>query len=325
LGLFVCLFLSLATLSLGQFSTTQYTCFEPDSDGSTTTTKFDFKRIQGNKLNSGQCEVTETVTNPHQQTHAKLSIDNCSWVPKCYPAGPSFAVIATKKYTCFKGNSKTTFDFKRIQGNQLNSDQCEVEERIKNPNQPELAKLSIRDCSWVPKCYSAGPSTDANCRTRRNNNNGQTNNDNPDPDQPCVFPFIWSGVKHNSCVNDDVAGGSWCSTKVDRNGKYIDRKWGICSPTCPVSDVYGSNCEPSGNSFKCELTRINGGSSGGGGTRNNGGNSGGNCEVECKNIGKYCTVKKGGALGSCFLPPFKPKCNGLPSGCGSCVNQCSKK
>jgi hypothetical protein len=75
--------------------------------------------------------------------------------------------------------------------------------------------------------------TDASCRSRRNNNNGQTNNDNPDPDQKCVFPFIWAGVKHNSCINDDDAGGSWCSTKVDRYGKYIDRKWGICSPTCP--------------------------------------------------------------------------------------------
>ena len=75
--------------------------------------------------------------------------------------------------------------------------------------------------------------TEASCRTRRNNNNGQTNNDNPDPDQKCVFPFIWSGVKHYSCVNDDVAGGSWCSTKVDRSGKYIDTKWGICLPTCP--------------------------------------------------------------------------------------------
>ena len=64
---------------------------------------------------------------------------------------------STKKYTCFKGNSdgttKTTFNFKRNQGNQ-----CEVEERIKNPNQQEFAKISVNDCSWVPKCYSAGPS-----------------------------------------------------------------------------------------------------------------------------------------------------------------------
>ena len=78
--------------------------------------------------------------------------------------------------------------------------------------------------------------TNANCRTQDASttiHSGKTDNDNPHPDQPCVFPFIWAGVKHNSCVNDDVAGGSWCSTKVDRYGKYIDRKWGICSPTCP--------------------------------------------------------------------------------------------
>ena len=71
----------------GQLSTTQYTCSKPESDGSTTTSKFDFKRIQGN---SGQCEVTETVKNPQKkQEFAKLSIDKCSWVPKCYSAGPS--------------------------------------------------------------------------------------------------------------------------------------------------------------------------------------------------------------------------------------------
>ena len=69
----------------------------------------------------------------------------------------------------------------------------------------------------------------ATCHT----NGGLPNNDNPDPNQECHFPFIWSGVTHNSCINDDVAGGSWCSTIVDRNGKYIDRKWGICSQACP--------------------------------------------------------------------------------------------
>ena len=79
---------------------------------------------------------------------------NRRYVPTYFITG--FA--SKKKYTCFKGNSdgsttKTTFNFKRNQGNQ-----CEVEERTKNPNQQEFAKLSVNDCSWVPKCYSAGPS-----------------------------------------------------------------------------------------------------------------------------------------------------------------------
>lgn len=239
-----------ATCHFGQLSTKQYTCSEPESDGSTTKTTFNFKRNQGN-----QCKVEERIKKPNQQEFAKLSVSDCSWVPKCYSAGPS---SSTKKYTCFKGKSdgsttKTTFNFKRKQGNQ-----CEVEERIKNPNQQEFAKLSINDCSWIPKCYSARPSTNANCRTQDESTtiqSGKTDNDNPHPDQPCVFPFIWAGVKHNSCVNDDDAGGSWCSTKVDRYGKYIDRKWGICSPTCPVSDRYGSTCEPNGNSFKCQINQ----------------------------------------------------------------------
>ena len=28
-------------------------------------------------------------------------------------------------------------------------------------------------------------------------------------------------------------------------------------------------------------------------------------------------------MGSCFLPPFSGTCSGIPSGCGSCVSQCS--
>ena len=56
-------------------------------------------------------------------------------------------------------------------------------------------------------------------------------NDNPDPGKPCRFPFKWSGVTHNSCVQDD--GGAWCSTEVNRRGEYIDRKWGVCSNRCP--------------------------------------------------------------------------------------------
>ena len=28
-------------------------------------------------------------------------------------------------------------------------------------------------------------------------------------------------------------------------------------------------------------------------------------------------------MGSCFLPPFNGGCSGLPSGCGSCIDECS--
>ena len=38
-----------------------------------------------------------------------------------------------------------------------------------------------------------------------------------------------------------------------------------------------------------------------------------------------CQVRKGLTMGSCFLPPYQTSCSGLPSGCGSCVSQCSNR
>ena len=29
-------------------------------------------------------------------------------------------------------------------------------------------------------------------------------------------------------------GKSWCSTKTDNNGNYIEGEWGYCSDNCPV-------------------------------------------------------------------------------------------
>ena len=43
--------------------------------------------------------------------------------------------------------------------------------------------------------------------------------------------------------------------------------------------------------------------------------------MTCKE--ESCSVRTGGTLGSCFLPPFPSHCSGLPVGCGSCVNECS--
>ena len=60
------------------------------------------------------------------------------------------------------------------------------------------------------------------------------------------------------------------------------------------------------------------GGSGGGNRR-----SGGSCQVTC--LDSSCQVRTGGTMGSCFLPPFPTKCSGLPSGCGSCVYECSRR
>ena len=61
---------------------------------------------------------------------------------------------------------------------------------------------------------------------------GQSRVSNPDPDQPCIFPFIWKGVSHSSCIND--ADGNWCATLVNSRGELeFYKKWGICSSTCP--------------------------------------------------------------------------------------------
>ena len=49
--------------------------------------------------------------------------------------------------------------------------------------------------------------------------------------------------------------------------------------------------------------------------------SGESCKVTCK--GHSCEVRTGYTMGSCFLPPFPTRCQGIPSGCGSCVNKCS--
>ena len=50
---------------------------------------------------------------------------------------------------------------------------------------------------------------------------------------------------------------------------------------------------------------------------------GGSCQVTC--LANSCQVRTGGTMGSCFLPPFPTRYSGLPSGCGSCVNECSRR
>jgi len=59
-------------------------------------------------------------------------------------------------------------------------------------------------------------------------------------DTPCVFPFIYQGVKHSQCTNaTDSSGRLWCATKVDKNGFYINKskQWGYCSEECDAREI----------------------------------------------------------------------------------------
>ena len=47
----------------------------------------------------------------------------------------------------------------------------------------------------------------------------------PDTGSPCIFPFIYEGVAHVSCVDDGDEEGKWCDTQVDNP----DTGWGYCN------------------------------------------------------------------------------------------------
>ena len=51
------------------------------------------------------------------------------------------------------------------------------------------------------------------------------------------------------------------------------------------------------------------------------------CKITCKS--SFCEVTRGEmqeeVTGSCFLPPYRTSCGGLPQGCESCVEACGFK
>ena len=53
--------------------------------------------------------------------------------------------------------------------------------------------------------------------------------------EPCVFPFIYEGVRYNQCTSQDAAEGAvWCATQVSQtNGTVIEGRWGDCTDGCP--------------------------------------------------------------------------------------------
>ena len=57
------------------------------------------------------------------------------------------------------------------------------------------------------------------CRTRK----AGGVNPNPDPNQPCAFPFWYNGQKFTKCTSVDSKGSFWCST---------EHSWGECEESC---------------------------------------------------------------------------------------------
>jgi hypothetical protein len=61
--------------------------------------------------------------------------------------------------------------------------------------------------------------------------------DGPDPNKPCVFPFIDRGISLNKCTIGSLDRKPWCPTEVDQNGHYIDEKWGNCDSNCEIGNT----------------------------------------------------------------------------------------
>ena len=55
--------------------------------------------------------------------------------------------------------------------------------------------------------------------------------DGPDPNKPCVFPFIYGGKSYDKCTTEGH-DQPWCSTKVDAGGNYVGGNWGNCNSNC---------------------------------------------------------------------------------------------
>lgn len=53
-------------------------------------------------------------------------------------------------------------------------------------------------------------------------------------DNACVLPFVYQGVRYDSCTADDNDGVPWCATGVEEGGVYVSGsgKWGNCGENC---------------------------------------------------------------------------------------------
>jgi len=62
-----------------------------------------------------------------------------------------------------------------------------------------------------------------------------TNEEGPSKNEPCIFPFIFSGQTYDSCTQEfDDQLKFWCSTKVTADNYHIIKEgnWGYCGSNC---------------------------------------------------------------------------------------------
>ena len=63
----------------------------------------------------------------------------------------------------------------------------------------------------------------------------KSKDDSPQRGKPCRFPFIYKGITYSECT-DKSWNKPWCSTHVDKEGKFISDKWGNCDTGCELGN-----------------------------------------------------------------------------------------
>ena len=81
---------------------------------------------------------------------------------------------------------------------------------------------SSQNCHQGHNCHS-----DHECETESG----------PEPGRPCVFPFMYKGVRYNECTSVEW-DQPWCAVEVDNYRLHIKGKWGNCKKTCNKGKIF---------------------------------------------------------------------------------------
>ena len=109
-------------------------------------------------------------------------------------------------------------------------------------------------CNGVFECGDRSDERKAACRAVEARTQPCVTVGGQDPLRPCVLPFVYRGVRFESCALDDaIDGKAWCPTAVTHDdhglGHYESfASWGVCGPGCDREagrKLQADGCEPS--------------------------------------------------------------------------------